>query len=162
MKLSDFGAKFFAQRLDILHYLLFAQFLYVVGYLYLRLPHDFLLEVRQRHREFDMLLIDIFIEGDALVSQLHVSQAEKLELVVVIDPAAEVLSVDFELKVIVELFPLFLHLSVYFAADVLVGFHYHLATRTLTHLLVVKHKGLRRQLQQGDSYGNPHENNGET
>ena len=75
-----------------------------------------------------MLLTRIFIEGDALVPQLHVVQAEELELVMVIDPAAEVLSVHLELEVIIELLPLLLHLLVYLAADVLVRSHYHLPT----------------------------------
>lgn len=53
--------------------------------------------MRQRHGELDVLLIDIFIEGDALVSQLHVIEGEELEFVVMIDPAAKVLSIYFEL-----------------------------------------------------------------
>ena len=73
-----------------------------------------------------MLLTRILIEGDALVAELHVVQAEELELVMVINPAAEVLSVDLELEVIIELLPLLLHLPVYLAADVLVRSHYHL------------------------------------
>jgi hypothetical protein len=96
------------------------------------------------------------LKSSPFQGQGHVADVEEL-IVDHWDSAVQIFLKNCKLQPSVEFFPLFLHLSIDFTANMLVGTHYGVPTVGLAGFLLSIDEALAGELQKGDSDGNTHQ-----